>query len=150
MWPPPGVWWAFSREPTFAWALSLKSSFTVSMRTLPPPENRREDNCTEDSKANKKKAEKWFWIDDSAHHDKKVLLKSWTDFCLFIQNSILLVKIPSWLQAVRPYELFFWHLLAEQRGSGSHACHHSKEHVHTVSSDFKILDGSALGAIMYF
>lgn len=36
-WPPPGMWWAFSREPTFAWALSLKSNFTLSIRTLPPP-----------------------------------------------------------------------------------------------------------------
>lgn len=36
-WPPPGVWWALSREPTLAWALSLKSNFTVSMRTWPPP-----------------------------------------------------------------------------------------------------------------
>lgn len=34
---PPGACWALSREPTLAWALSLKSNFTVSMRTLPPP-----------------------------------------------------------------------------------------------------------------
>lgn len=78
------------------------------------------------------------------------LLKSRTDFCLFIQNSILVVKIPSWQRALRPYELFFWYLLAEQQGSGTQAWHPSKEHVHTVTSNFNILDASALGAIMCF
>lgn len=42
MFPPPGVWLALLREPTLAWALSLKSSFTFSMRTLPPPGDRTE------------------------------------------------------------------------------------------------------------
>lgn len=58
-----------------------------------------------------KEAEK---LADSAHHDtfEVRLLKSQTDSRLFIQNSIPLVKIPSRQQAVRPYELFFWHLLA--------------------------------------
>lgn len=37
MFPPPGVWLVFAREPTLAWALSLKSSFTFSIRTWPPP-----------------------------------------------------------------------------------------------------------------
>ena len=35
--PPPGTWWAFSSEPTLAWAFSLKSSFTLSIFTRPPP-----------------------------------------------------------------------------------------------------------------
>lgn len=35
--PPPGMWLALSREPTLAWALSLKSSFTFSIRMCPPP-----------------------------------------------------------------------------------------------------------------
>ena len=35
--PPPGTWWALSREPTLAWAFSLKSSFTLSIFTRPPP-----------------------------------------------------------------------------------------------------------------
>lgn len=95
-----------------------------------------------------KEAEK---CDDSAHRDmfEVLLLKSQTDSRLFIQNSILLVKIPSRQRAVRPCELYFWHLLAQQQGSGSQACHHSKEHVHTALCDFNILDASALGAIMY-
>lgn len=37
MFPPPGIWLVLSREPTLAWAFSLKSSFTFSMRTWPPP-----------------------------------------------------------------------------------------------------------------
>lgn len=40
MFPPPGVWLVFSRELTLAWAFSLKSSFTLSIRTCPPPGNR--------------------------------------------------------------------------------------------------------------
>ena len=44
-WPPPGVWWALSREPTLAWALSLKSNFTVSIRTWPPPGGNKKNPC---------------------------------------------------------------------------------------------------------
>ncbi len=40
--PPPGIWWAFSRERTFAWAFSLKSSFILSICTWPPPETQTE------------------------------------------------------------------------------------------------------------
>lgn len=40
MLPPPGVWLALSMEPTLAWAFSLKSSFTFSIRTWPPPGNK--------------------------------------------------------------------------------------------------------------
>lgn len=35
--PPPGVWLVLLMEPTLARAFSLKSSFTFSIRTLPPP-----------------------------------------------------------------------------------------------------------------
>lgn len=116
MWPPPGVWWAFSREPTFAWALSLKSNFTVSMRTLPPPENRREEWQLHGRFWDQKKQKKWLNLPIMTRRYNMFevrLPKSQTDFCLFIQHSIPLVKIPSWQQAVRPYELFFfWHLLA--------------------------------------
>lgn len=38
--PPPGTWWALSSEPTLAWAFSLKSSFTLSIFTRPPPVRR--------------------------------------------------------------------------------------------------------------
>lgn len=37
MLPPPGMCLAFSFEPTFGFALSLKSSFTVSIFLSPPP-----------------------------------------------------------------------------------------------------------------
>lgn len=150
-WPPPGVWWAFSREPTFAWALSLKSNFTVSMRTLPPPENRREEwRLHRRIWGQKKQITRIILpLATTRYRMSEVrLLKSQTDFCLFSQSRILLVKMPSWQQAVRHYELFFWYLLAYQQGSSVQACHHSKEHVHTLSSDFNTLDASALAAIM--
>ncbi|KYM79679.1 hypothetical protein ALC53_09902 [Atta colombica] len=35
--PPPGTCFAFSLDPTFGFALSLKSSFTVSIFLSPPP-----------------------------------------------------------------------------------------------------------------
>lgn len=35
--PPPGLWVAFSRDPIFGLALSLKSSFTLSIFFSPPP-----------------------------------------------------------------------------------------------------------------
>ena len=42
--PPPGVWLVLPMEPTLACAFSLKSSFTFSIRTLPPPGNRTARN----------------------------------------------------------------------------------------------------------